>query len=269
MATPAEVILVYDKIAHNDQHRYLHTFTYFEDYMLFSAIALIVYDYILTFDREVRFVWASRQSLGTFLFYGFRYPAVFNIVLVLLARLTFPSWQSSWIPCVIAFPEMALDIIVLVSATVFAASRIYAIYNRNWILFSLVLVFGLVNPAISIYIFTKTLAALIGVSTYMSEIQPTQSVMPVATQSCSLTIIGAHSSYQKTFRKVEASAAGVGRVSVLKQVLLRDTVVCFGLLCVVNVIGMATGHLDQWIEVTQNWVAVYVFELCIYGWTFH
>ncbi|EPT01318.1 hypothetical protein FOMPIDRAFT_1048766 [Fomitopsis schrenkii] len=60
----------------------------------------------------------------------------------------------------------------------------------------------------------------------------------------------------RTFRRVEGSVAAVGRVNVLKQVLLRDTVVCFGLLCIVNVIGMATGHLDQWIEVMQSWVAI-------------
>lgn len=87
----------------------------------------------------------------------------------------------------------------------------------------------------------------------------------------------------RTFRRVEASAAGVGRVSVLKQVLLRDSECAASmhgdnrcsfiasscrllwvsssswtsahthahryhttrLLCVVNVIGMTTGHLDQ------------------------
>ena len=59
--------------------------------------AMVLYDYILTFDRELRFVWACKQSLGTILFYGFRYPAMINIVLVSLARTTAPDWQSLWV----------------------------------------------------------------------------------------------------------------------------------------------------------------------------
>ncbi|EPT01317.1 hypothetical protein FOMPIDRAFT_1102612, partial [Fomitopsis schrenkii] len=127
------------------------------------------YDFILTFDREVRFVWASRQSLGTMLFYGFRYPVMFNSILVILARTTAPGWQSQWV--------------IRVNITVFAALRIYAIYNCNRVLFGLVLVSGLVNPAISIYIFMKTSVTLVGVYTYI--------------QVCGLQIIGSHSSYQK------------------------------------------------------------------------
>ncbi|TFY56865.1 hypothetical protein EVJ58_g7378 [Rhodofomes roseus] len=59
----------------------------------------------------------------------------------------------------------------------------------------------------------------------------------------------------KTFNRARGADLITGKGPIIKQILLRDTVLCFGLLCIVNVVGIATGHLDQFIEVLQVWTA--------------
>lgn len=56
--------------------------------------ALYVYDYLLTFDREVKYFWNTRQTFGTILFYFYRYPALANTVLEVMSRMD-ASWQSA------------------------------------------------------------------------------------------------------------------------------------------------------------------------------
>ncbi|KAI0325334.1 hypothetical protein GY45DRAFT_1374823 [Cubamyces sp. BRFM 1775] len=51
---------------------------------------------------------------------------------------------------------MSFDIIILISAAVFSALRVFALWDRNPWIFSSVLILGMVNPAISIYTFTQT-----------------------------------------------------------------------------------------------------------------
>ncbi|KAF9812167.1 hypothetical protein IEO21_06343 [Rhodonia placenta] len=58
------------------------------------TIALCCYDYALTLDREVAYMWRSKQSFATLLFYTCRYSAILNTALELLTRMAWPSWQS-------------------------------------------------------------------------------------------------------------------------------------------------------------------------------
>ncbi|KAH9928656.1 uncharacterized protein B0H18DRAFT_999938, partial [Fomitopsis serialis] len=143
-----------------------------ENYLYFSAAALVVYDFFLTLDREVWSVWRAKQSVSSLLFYGFRYAALLNIIPTLLIRTSLPGLQSNW---------MALDIIILVCSTVFAALRVYAMFNRSRLLFCLALITGLLNPAISIYIFRRSLPTL---DAYLNH------------EGCMLTIIGDKTSYE-------------------------------------------------------------------------
>ncbi|KZT04436.1 uncharacterized protein LAESUDRAFT_657844, partial [Laetiporus sulphureus 93-53] len=92
------------------------------------------YDYILTLDREIKFIWKADLSLATSLFYAFRYAALSNTIIVLLIC-SFCDWY------------MKRDLTIW---TVFAALRVYAIFSRNKWMFGLVLLSGMINPAISI-----------------------------------------------------------------------------------------------------------------------
>ncbi|KAL6302675.1 hypothetical protein BKA93DRAFT_383275 [Sparassis latifolia] len=45
-----------------------------------AAIALLLYDFGLTFDREVQYIWRSKLSLPSLLFYTIRYSTILNAV---------------------------------------------------------------------------------------------------------------------------------------------------------------------------------------------
>ncbi|KZT73120.1 hypothetical protein DAEQUDRAFT_800096 [Daedalea quercina L-15889] len=203
-----------------------------ENYLFFSATAIVFHDYFLTLDREVSYIWTVKQSFVTMLFYGFRYAALLNIIPMLLIRMSLLSLQSNWSCGVVLHVQMALDTIILVSGTIFAALRVYAIFNRSRSLFCLVLVTGLLNPAISIYIFKRFLTTL---DAYLKV------------GACMLPIIGDDASYEnwvigaraasvisdgivlfltvvKTFsKKAHQAQHGDNLTSTLGEILLRDS----------------------------------------------
>ncbi|KZT06994.1 uncharacterized protein LAESUDRAFT_652070, partial [Laetiporus sulphureus 93-53] len=94
------------------------------------AAALCFYDYILTLDREIKFIWKADLSLATSLYYAFRYVALSNTLIELLKGIV---WQS-----------MQLFTIL----TVFAPLRVYAIFSHNKGMFGLVCLSGMINPVI-------------------------------------------------------------------------------------------------------------------------
>lgn len=244
---------------------WVQVYLYFENYSYFSATALCCYDYALTLDREVAYMWRSKQSFATLLFYTCRYSAILNTALELLTRMAWPSWQSDKSCGYVQRLQMGLDTAILVTTTIFAALRVYAIFRRNKWLFVAVLISGLINPCISVYVFTKSNPALDDVKGY---------------QACELGILGSQHAYENWMIGARAASVvsdglvlvltciktwqpkGLAEVLVMdigttiREILLKDTALCFGLLCVVNIIGMATGHLTQFIEIWTTWTAI-------------
>lgn len=159
---------------------------------------------------------------------------------------------------------MALDLMILISSSIFAALRVYAIFNRDRFLFSLVLISGLINPIISIYIFVMSSTKLDAVKQF---------------QGCMLDIIGNQHRYEllmmiaraasvvsdgivliltcvKTLERNKSQNSTRSRKETLRGILFKDTAICFGLLCIVNVIGIATGRLTEFIEIWTMWTAM-------------
>lgn len=56
--------------------------------------ALCWYDFFLTLDREIKFVWKAEQSLATILFYFYRYPGLLNLIIELSGRMSLHNWQT-------------------------------------------------------------------------------------------------------------------------------------------------------------------------------
>ncbi|KAH9926789.1 uncharacterized protein B0H18DRAFT_1005588 [Fomitopsis serialis] len=240
------------------------------NYMYFSATALYVYDYLLTLDREVRYFWGAQPSFYTILFYFYRYPALANTVLEVLSRIDAP-WQTVKLRDMQRF-QMGLDIVILVSAaSMFAALRVFAIYNRNRWLCATVLLIGLVNPGILIVLpFTRSIPSLGTVDGF---------------RACTLALAGSQRSYEKCVWTIFARVAAlisdglvlvltglktsqrrtdvdgvVGIERALKDVLLHDkrTLIRMPrLLCGVNVIGIGTGHLTEFLEIWTLWTAIF------------
>ncbi|PCH35283.1 hypothetical protein WOLCODRAFT_59053, partial [Wolfiporia cocos MD-104 SS10] len=56
--------------------------------------ALCAYDWLLTIDREFKYIWSRKISFTNCLYFGYRYPAHINLILQLLARIAWPGWQN-------------------------------------------------------------------------------------------------------------------------------------------------------------------------------
>ncbi|KAI0634882.1 hypothetical protein C8Q77DRAFT_1054282, partial [Trametes polyzona] len=84
----------------------------------FACSALLSYDYILTFGREVNHIWRRGFSSSALLFYAARYSAFFNIAFAVMDLSPWPSMTA------------------------------YALSARNRVVLVVVLVLGIVNPAL-------------------------------------------------------------------------------------------------------------------------
>ncbi|KZT65323.1 hypothetical protein DAEQUDRAFT_759451 [Daedalea quercina L-15889] len=235
-------------------------------------------------DKEIEYFWCTRWSLNRVLFVGYRYPALLNMVLEFLTNLTL-SWQNYWrcetytsacdwlrtMPMtmtsghscgILLHFQMTLTIIISVSGTSFAALRVYALFNYNRALFAVVLLSGLLNPAIFVYIFTRSIPARVS-----------------TIQGCSLSIVGGSRSYEKgtmlaraasvlsdgivlvlTLMKTHLKSDDVTQLSQLNRnvrgILLRNSSVCFAFLCVINVIGIGTARMTVTIQIIQTWISI-------------
>ncbi|KDQ23268.1 hypothetical protein PLEOSDRAFT_1024233, partial [Pleurotus ostreatus PC15] len=123
-----------------------------------SSLALLFYDYALTFPSEVKYIWGSKMRLSTFLYIFCRYALVAN-VLYLLAIANqlkqgvrpnlLPPTQLLMYPCISVSSTPAISVLhdgscdtwykIIGALSVFGraavivtfTSRTYAIYARN------------------------------------------------------------------------------------------------------------------------------------------
>ncbi|KAI0729823.1 hypothetical protein C8Q72DRAFT_289735 [Fomitopsis betulina] len=258
----------------------IQAYVFLSNDMTWAATTVWCFDYLLTLDREIQYFWYSSWSLNKFLFLGYRYPPLLYILINIFAIPPWPSWQG-YHRCglqdnqrlvleitpdcscaIVLYMQMALSIASMISATLFAALRVFALFGRNRALLALVFLTGFLNPAILIYIFSRSIPA------------------PVSSfQGCSLSITGGSTtSYEKwtivaraasvlsdgivlvlttkkTYSKVRQSAGLAGHDTVLGT-LLRDASVCFSLLCIMNIIGMGTARKTEFIQIIQIWISI-------------
>lgn len=167
--------------------------------MYFAATTLYCYDYLLTFDREVKYFWRGGMSLATALFFAYRYAGLLNTIPELLGLIPGP-WLSQQSCRIILRVIMCFDIIVLVSTTIFAALRVYAIYGRNRLAFGVVLASGLINPCILIVRYYTCVSLLIPLA-HLTQYIFTRSNVVFSEikdfQACTLGILGGVQSYEK------------------------------------------------------------------------
>ncbi|KAH9831006.1 uncharacterized protein C8Q71DRAFT_317713 [Rhodofomes roseus] len=159
---------------------------------------------------------------------------------------------------------MVLTVVLLTSAAVFTALRVYAIYGmRCWIL-SIVLFLGVINPAIYIiYSFVALTPGLYAHGPLMFCASFTKGNNDSVVSSW---IIGARASslladglvlaltWWKLFRarsKTDSASA-----TSLTSTLVTDTGIYFLLLCIVNIVGIGTGHIFQLVPCLSTFIAL-------------
>ncbi|PCH40202.1 hypothetical protein WOLCODRAFT_68308, partial [Wolfiporia cocos MD-104 SS10] len=123
--------------------------------------AVSCYDYLLTLDREIKFIWKVGLSFTTIFFYSYRYPILLNAILEILGRVMW-SWQN--------VPDSPRTVCIALAqgSPVFASLRVYAMYGRREWLFVVVLLIGLLSPTIWIYVFITTSPRQNGINGFWS-----------------------------------------------------------------------------------------------------
>ncbi|GLB45003.1 hypothetical protein LshimejAT787_1900810 [Lyophyllum shimeji] len=96
-----------------------------------SSIALLYYDYILTFKMEVRYIWGEKFRISTVLYVCCRYALVANVI-YLLTIANIITGKYDLIRCLEA---SALSIAGRAAVVIVWAARTFAVFGRNrWIL---------------------------------------------------------------------------------------------------------------------------------------
>ncbi|KAI0371238.1 hypothetical protein BV20DRAFT_1051655 [Pilatotrama ljubarskyi] len=266
----------------------------------FAPTAVFCYDYMLTLHREVR-LWQRGLSGAALLFCATRYPALLNTIFVIMdltswrgmsdrkcvpVRRAWPDRADSWVwivlsSCMIVTRiEMVLDIIVLTSAAIFSALRVYALCGRDRRSALLVLILGLVSPAIVILTFVEMRnqvidvapgARICGFSTTISrgvyENCKSSSPTPGAGYARLGGMIGARTSsvfadlivLVVTWARIlpmRRAAGGLNVSTSLSSILIQDGTMYFLVLLAANVVGLSLIRHLCFLEPMSTWISV-------------
>lgn len=220
---------------------------------------MYLYDYVLTFTDEVDQLWMSGRSGTAALFCTLRYPPLVNVVLQILLLLPWPSWQTSHSCASAGVAQLTLYVLVLTSAAVFSALRVYAIAAKNLYLGLLTLLLGLVNPGINIYTFTTFTfepapfphaGCIYYVNSNTGFIHWMMGARAASLVNDIVVLIITLMHLTKT------NTSGFSAGSDLGRVLTMDTIMYFSLLLIVNLIAIITGRSIDFIAPVTTWIAV-------------
>ncbi|KAI0711554.1 hypothetical protein C8Q76DRAFT_785329 [Earliella scabrosa] len=117
-------------------------------YFTVAARALFLWDYFVTLDREIEYVWGSRFSAATALFLLNRYLNLVITILELIVQAPFLTPQSC--PPLVRVLQSLLIFATFIVALFFTL-RVYATWSRDWRPALPILVLALVTPAANLY----------------------------------------------------------------------------------------------------------------------
>jgi len=225
-------------------------------YTLASATAVLFYDILLTYDREVSCIWKRKISAVTVLFICLRY-------VTLLSRVTtFASAVQPGIlfPCqVIGYLSFVSSDIARAASAIFGSLRIWAIWGRHWLLLALVLPISLFPVAVDLYQFSifyiSALALPIplgGCFEAVTVSSDTLMRLGIAARACAITSDGIIliATWTKTWSIRQGLKTnldldlGRSRVSVA-ALLIRDGTMYFAALCCLNIAALVLDTTPQ------------------------
>ncbi|KAH8827702.1 hypothetical protein DL96DRAFT_1680117 [Flagelloscypha sp. PMI_526] len=104
----------------------------------FASLAVLLWDWLITFSAEVHYVWPTRWSLGKVLFFLTRYLPLSDVCLSIIAlQLMNPPDDEA--ACQKPYVAIVwLDVLGILVAQFILTLRTWAVYDRNkWVLFCL------------------------------------------------------------------------------------------------------------------------------------
>ncbi|KAI0742546.1 hypothetical protein C8Q80DRAFT_1189254 [Daedaleopsis nitida] len=125
-------------------------------YIQLGCVALVFYEYLLTFRREYRVIWSRRLTIPSLLFLLNRYALFLLAIAILMAEYTPLDVSLSQPRCrVLDRFQRAATMPISVLNTVFFALRIHAINNHKWFWTTLLLFLGSLDVPFNIVGITK------------------------------------------------------------------------------------------------------------------
>ncbi|KAI0754175.1 hypothetical protein C8Q80DRAFT_1265851 [Daedaleopsis nitida] len=205
------------------------------NYCVISVLALLVYDHLLTFAGELQFVWGRRFSGATVIFALNRYTT-------LIGKVILPICVLCTAPVVLV---MIFTILAYFISALFSALRIYAIWDKNWMLFLLVLLLAVSVPVTNMYHYIRSAPAAApfpfygcGENVELTDEQFYKLSMVTHTCAIATDLLVVVLTWIKTF-EIKRVAAGLQLKTSLTTLLLRDGTLYFGVLVILNAIDLA------------------------------
>jgi len=109
----------------------------------FASIALLYYDYALTWTREVKYFWFRKPTLSTVLYICCRYAMAANVIYVLAVSGLIDNCEVAYRLC------SSLGMLGRVGILTVWGARTYAVFNRNRGILAFVVSLGIARFAFS------------------------------------------------------------------------------------------------------------------------
>ncbi|KAH9851994.1 hypothetical protein C2E23DRAFT_886202 [Lenzites betulinus] len=119
-------------------------------WLFLGADALLVYDFILTFDQEVNLFWHRKVTGATVLFLGTRYMAILTVITGLLSFATVSN--HVFVPCTgLVRAQAAVEMCQYPFWAAFSALRALALSGMNWALGAVVFIMALAPFIVNVW----------------------------------------------------------------------------------------------------------------------
>ncbi|GJE85289.1 hypothetical protein PsYK624_013680 [Phanerochaete sordida] len=132
------------------------------NYVGLAVTAMVVYEYLITLDREVAAVWKRKFAATSMLLLSVRW-----VMLLIQIIDWLPSTPGRCKP--LGILEQVLIVIAYVQTALFSALRACAIWERNLTIFLVVICLGLVPAATNIFAITRGSYQYVGAPFYTCE----------------------------------------------------------------------------------------------------
>ncbi|KAF7289774.1 hypothetical protein MIND_01351300 [Mycena indigotica] len=211
------------------------------NYMRLIGVAILYWDHIVTFDKEVTLIWRRRKSLSSYCFFVNRYFAFFT--LIPSASVPFVTLSRTACAEFCTFRELVL----LMTQTIVAAImiiRLYALFRRDKrILYGLVVFVGVLVSLVIWSIqgqhgwYPKVIGGChwtMSAHTALHLAGPWEGLFAFDTVVFLMTVYSAYSTRKRT-----------GPTVSLQTLFVRDGAMYFGIVALVNLLNILTYYLDN------------------------
>ncbi|KLO13202.1 hypothetical protein SCHPADRAFT_928690 [Schizopora paradoxa] len=101
-----------------------------QKYTIIACYSLFIYDYLLTLNDEIKYIWRRQFSLGSFIFFVNRYYAMITLALTVFENFSL-AVDSSRCKHLIGLQVFGDGIPLTIMTNFLIGLRVYALYKRN------------------------------------------------------------------------------------------------------------------------------------------